>query len=348
MYEGEEMKDVENKMLEKYWVDVNGVRKSRGGFLCDTKQGLLKLKELSSSDKKVPYVQFICQQLIETGFENIDPIFLNKEGEYVCTLRDGGSFILKKWYAGRECDLHREQELIMACETLAVLHNHLDQVSEQLVRMDEDLAYDQRWLQFAGINLEVQWNRHNNGLKKTRQFIREKVRKTDFESLYLNCFEDVFTVAKSVEEYIKESNYKELYQQALEGKQLVHGDYNYHNILFASSQVMVMNFERFRIDIPISDLIYFLRKVMEKTNWNESLGRKMLSAYHQIRPIREQEYEYMALRLSYPEKVWKLANQYYNGNKAFLSPKNVEKLEQSIQQMGKKQQFVQHIFAFHL
>lgn len=348
MCEGETMKDVECRLLEKYWVDVNHVRKVRNGFLCDTKQGLFRIKELSSSHKKVPYVQYVCQQLMESGFENVDCMLPNKEGALVCELRDQGQFVLKHWFAGKECDIHRERDLVVACEVLAKLHNHLDIVSGQIVQMQEDLLEDTRWNQFIATNLITEWNRHNVGLKKARSYMRDRVTKREFESMYLQRFDEFYTVAESVVQGLEESGYEVLYQYMTDEKRLVHGDYNYHNVLFAGGEVAVTNFEKFRVDIPVSDLYYFLRKVMEKCNWNERIGDRMIESYVNKRNVTDKELEYIALRLSYPEKIWKLTNHYYNTNKAWLSEKNVEKLKVSIEQMSIKQQFLYNIFAFHL
>ncbi len=348
MYEGEAMKDIESRLLEKYWVDVNHVRKVRSGYLCDTKQGLLRIKELSSSDKKIPYVQYVCQQLKESGFQYVDEMLPNKEGDLVCDMRDHGKYVLKHWFMGRECDIYRERELMLACEMLAHLHNHLDIVSGQIVQMQKDLLEDERWNQFSATNLEVEWKRHNQELKKIRKYMRRKVTKGEFEALYLKRFDEFYSVAEQVVEKLEASTYGELYQCAIENKYLTHGDYNYHNILFVGSNIAITNFERFRVEIPISDLYYFLRKVMEKCNWDENTGYKMLESYGRVRNITEGEWEYIALRLSYPEKLWKLTNCYYNTNKAWISDKNVEKLRTSIEQMAIKQQFVHSIFAFHL
>ena len=64
--------------------------------------------------------------------------------------------------------------------------------------------------------------------------------------------------------------------------------------------------------------------------------------------LREEEKEYIALRLSYPEKFWKCANTYYNSNKAWISSKSVEKLRLSIEQNEVKKAFLEQIFSFHL
>ncbi|MBP8049342.1 MAG: hypothetical protein KAY52_03795, partial [Blautia sp.] len=85
-------------------------------------------------------------------------------------------------------------------------------------------------------------------------------------------------------------------------------------------------------DVQISDLYCFMRKILEKYNWDVFLARRMLEQYDKIRPISSEEWENLQIRFTYPEKYWKLANYYFSHNKAWISGKNTEKLEKVIAQ----------------
>ena len=61
-----------------------------------------------------------------------------------------------------------------------------------------------------------------------------------------------------------------------------------------------------------------------------------------------EELEYLAIRLCYPEKFWKIINSYYHSNKAWVSEKSVEKLRICIGQVEEKQLFLENILSFHL
>ena len=74
----------------------------------------------------------------------------------------------------------------------------------------------------------------------------------------------------------------------------------------------------------------------------------MIRAYQEIRPLSEDELEYMAVRLSYPEKFWKVVNSYYHSNKAWIPEKSVEKLRTAIAQTEQKKRLLNSIFSFHL
>ena len=81
------------------------------------------------------------------------------------------------------------------------------------------------------------------------------------------------------------------------------------------------------------------RKILSLIHIYARLGRKMLKTYSEVRPLREEEREYLGIRLLYPEKFWKLANYYYNTNKAWIPGKHMEKLEKFLAQREKRVSF---------
>lgn len=68
----------------------------------------------------------------------------------------------------------------------------------------------------------------------------------------------------------------------------------------------------------------------------------VLSASQALTP---EEIENLRIRFAYPEKYWKLANYYYTHNKAWISEKNVEKLERLWEQMEKWRNFVESVLT---
>ena len=101
---------------------------------------------------------------------------------------------------------------------------------------------------------------------------------------------------------------QEIWQEVGEKGTVIHGDYNYHNIVMTQQGIATTNFDHFANGIQASDLYYFMRKILEKHEWNVELGRAMMRAYQDIRPLSEEEQEYLAIRFSYPEKFWKIMN----------------------------------------
>lgn len=338
------MINYEERLLERYYIDVNSKRKIRGGFQCDTEQGLLQLSNVQGSTRKIPYLNHICKSLEENGRKYIDSLVPDKDGEYVNSDREHGAFVLKKWYMGRTCDIRRNGEIFQAVRELATLHKQLQMVSQELLLMQKDLAYDTRWDDFINTNLVTRYEKHNMEFSKVRNYIREKSNKGAFEFMYLKEFDRVYEQAKEVTRELKDSEYSLIHSSSVETLQITHGDFNYHNVLFVGPHTVITNFSKFKIDVQVADLYNFLRKVMEKRGWDVYLGGDIISAYEDVRMLSDTECEYIRLRLSYPEKYWKVTNQYYNSNKAWLSEQIVGKLEREVQQMCIKNEFVEKLF----
>ena len=73
------------------------------------------------------------------------------------------------------------------------------------------------------------------------------------------------------------------------------------------------------------DLYQFLRKAMEKNRYDITMAKDILSAYSQINYLEHEDYEFIYLMYSFPEKFWKISNRYMNTRKSYISPVLMEK-----------------------
>ena len=94
------------------------------------------------------------------------------------------------------------------------------------------------------------------------------------------------------------------------------------------------------------DLGLFLRKILEKNDWNRQLGMELIREYCRIHPLSEQDLRGLYYRLAYPEKFWKIANRYYCSRKVWDSGQNYEKLYREIRQNRARSQFLHALRAW--
>lgn len=80
----------------------------------ETDQGLRLLKEYRGSVNRLEFEEAVLQSL--DGMETVkaDQYVRNSEGELLSSAEDGSRYIVKQWYADRECDLKDEKELLSA------------------------------------------------------------------------------------------------------------------------------------------------------------------------------------------------------------------------------------------
>lgn len=339
--------EYELEVLGNYDIEVRSTRRIRGAFFCDTNEGTMLLKETRISGRRAPLLYMALSRLETGGNIKVDVPLFTRTGELLSVSREGTVYMLKKWYYGRELDVRQEAEALRACAQLARLHRELESL---------DIVGGLReWSACAGGGETAAFGtghdpvgeiiRHNRELKKVRSFIRARVAKNEFEYLFLESFERMYGLAEKVLRRMEESGCAALYQERAERGTLLHGDYNYHNLLVADGGMAVTNFEHMHVGVQADDLYYFLRKAMEKYSWKQKTGQKLLDAYEDTRPLSTAERQYVGLRLAYPEKYWKTASGYYHSNKAWLPEKNVEKLRLAVRQEEEKRAFLEKVFS---
>ena len=320
--------------LAQYELTADRSARTRGALLCYTAQGLLILREFRGSEKKLEKQQELLLYLQKNGI-NTDYFLQNTQESLISKDKDEQRFTLQHWYEGRECDTKSREDILKSVRTLARLHI--------LMKMEPVEEYRER-------SLRDEYLRHNQELRKIRKFIRKKGASSVFEKDYLASVEWFLQRAQYAVELLDETEYDSLREKVWREGQVCHGEYNQHNVLMLKGEdetAAVTNFGHWNFDIQMADLYRFMRKILEKYNWNLNLAQEMLREYHRIRPISKAEWQNLRVRFTYPEKYWKLANYYYSHKKVWISEKNVEKLQNLIRQRENWKDFAQKCFEVY-
>jgi len=321
-------------VLEQYDLEVKNVYKGRGAFILETESGWKSLREFTGSKKKLQFQNYIQKKLKEEGLLS-DLAVENREGELLSADKYETAYIVREWFDARECNARDEKEVYRAAEHLARLHRKCRQYS-----FPEDIVPEQ-----YQNDVTDTFSRHNRELKKTRAHMRSRRQKSDFEICFLNHYEEYFEKGQKAEEMISSSGYRGLLETAIGERRVCHGGYNHHNVVFGKMGTGLLDFEHCSIGVQVSDLYDFIRKIMEKWDWDIRIGAGMLERYNRICGISAGEWEYLKVCIRYPEKFWKIANHYYNSRKSWIPDKNMEKLKRVISQEEKKEEFLRRIDA---
>lgn len=321
----------ENQILEQYPFEVKQTAKGRGATICDTDRGLKILKEYKGSEGRADFLYNLLQFLKEHGQERIDIIVKTKEEKTIARDTDGTGYVVRDWYEGRECDTKNRDDIMKSIRQLAEIHN--------ILRIFPDEIPD--YLQIEDDTMLLENERHTRELKKVRNYIYSRKKKNDFEMGFLKSYSMFFEEAERVMALQKQGLEEKNEGKLTEIYGICHGDYNQHNVIFSRQGVFVLNFEKASYDVQVTDLGNFMRKILEKHNWNMGIGMDMLSAYDGVRKLNEQEMKQLYILLAYPEKFWKIANHYFNTSKAWVCGRNLEKLDKLIAQNEARENFLQ-------
>ena len=326
----------EEEILEQYELEIRSTVKGRGALGCDTDQGTMLLKEFRGSKERAAFLYDILGFLAENGFA-AETIVVAKDGEVLVKDEpDNTCYLLKNWYLGRECDVRSRDDIMVAIKRLAQFHSLAKSYREEIpdfLKADQD-------------SLLTEYERHNRELNKVKNYIRNKNKKNRFELLFMNVYESYREQANEVTERLKQQALHLQTGVAEQMRGLCHGDYNQHNVLLSQGEWVILNFEQMTYDIMVQDLANFVRKILEKYNWNTGLGIEMITEYTNVRKLLPEESEQLYLRLAYPKKFWKIANHYSSSRKSWISGRDIEKLEKIIAQEPQRKQFLKMLFYF--
>lgn len=326
----------EEQILEKYPLEIRNTGKARGAFFCETDQGSMLLKEFRGSKERVAFLESMLNFLNDQGFV-VEAIVRTKEEQLLSSDDDNQTtFLLKTWYTGKECDVKNRENLILTVKKLAGFHNlvrcYEGDIPEFLMEKQEDLLEEYR--------------RHNRELNKVKNYIRAKHKKNAFETLFMEKQEYFRKQGEEVANQLQQQLDKISEVQWMHMCGICHGDFNQHNVIFHGTEIIFLNFEKMSMDIQVIDLSNFMRKILEKYNWNPSLGIELITAYDQVRKLSWIELEQLYLRLAFPMKFWKIANHYYNSRKSWVSGRDIEKLQKVLEQEEARKQFLRMLFYF--
>lgn len=314
------------QLLEKYQLEIKSISKGRECYLCDTNLGTVALHEYYGSADRAAFLAGMLKYLRQEGIL-VECIIPSENGEWLVTDEEERRYILSESFSGAECDVRKEDDMYEAIKVLAGLHRSSKEYKEE---MPEIIRRNVCML------VEV-FEKHNRELRQIKNYIRERKKKNAFEELFMKQYNYFYKKAEDVTVALANTKLSE------KSYGFCHGDFNQHSIIFAKQGVALVGLERFTYDLQVRDLANFVRKMMEKNDWDAELGIKLITAYEKEYGLDCGEKECLYLFLAYPEKFWKIASHYNHAKKTWLCERDVEKLQKLILQEEKRNKFLQEL-----
>lgn len=318
-------------ILEHYELEVNQIVKGRGVYICSTSQGMKQLTPFRGSKERAEFLKQMLAFLMENEYL-VEQIYPTKEGEALYTDEMGSRYLLKDMFEGNECSTRSRDDMKKAMEVLAEFHRLSTNCPLEIPKFMKDEKQT-----FLPI-----YEKHYRELIKVKNYVRNRKKKNEFEMKFQEQYAHFMEDANQSIEMLKED------MPLPTDYALCHGDFNQHNVLQikGKNKFVIINFENMSYHLPIMDVSNFLRKMLEKNNWDSELGMSLINSYSNVRTFSQKDYKQLYISLLFPEKFWKIANHYANSHKAWLSGRDIEKLEKVINQEEARSAFLQNLFSF--
>lgn len=288
--------------------------KQRAVYKIDTANQIYCLKKVYFSVEELLFVYSAIEWLSRHGI-NIPTILPTKEnGRFV--LYENMLFILTPWITGIKCDYDIIEHVLEASINLAKMHVSTKKFIPILGSHLRE-GYD---------NVFVSLNKHFQQILFSSNLAFKY--NDNFSRVFLENFEtnhQLSQTAVAIAATIRTENLS---------KALCHLDYVNKNIIFDPDNTLwVIDFDKCKLDYCVHDISYFLRRLLKRDNtkWNLEIATRCLNLYESIHPLTLDEYKFILVSLTFPQKYWKISRDYYNNIKKCNPNSFLHLLQKSIE-----------------
>ncbi|MCD8010341.1 MAG: phosphotransferase [Lachnospiraceae bacterium] len=139
------MNEREWEVLQQYEMQVRKITRFRGAFLCETGRELYLLKERVVPEERLQWEAWILDRCRECGGVRTETYVCNREERLLSRSSDYRYYLLRTWQEGRECSRDEREDVLLAAEALARLHEIFRQMKEDLAAWE--ITWRQEWEQ---------------------------------------------------------------------------------------------------------------------------------------------------------------------------------------------------------
>jgi len=370
-----------SEVYSAYDIQINQVMRGRGAFILRTDKGLFQLKALDGSPSRLAAEYELKESLRTLGFESIDYCVKNVDGELYTCDRYGNPYVLRRFFVGRECNPMNQQDVIMGVRNLARLHvagkeafekdekdvhirltgdfkkrnQAIKRVNNYILKQKSKKEFEVKYLNAydyfyeQGVSCQRQYE-ELGAVETISPVVRESGMNGAAEAMSPGvCESGVSGAVETISPGVRESAAGNVSGCSHLG--YCHGMYNHHSIVMtedAKTPVGTIAFDKFYLGNQMDDLYHYARKVVEKNDYSFNALANIFEEYSKVNQLTDADYKYIYISYCYPEKFYKLANQYMNGSKNWLSPKLLEKLDRYIEDEAKKQHLLDKMKKMYL
>lgn len=304
--------EIRNKVLSHYnykTYDINNIKfkntdKQRAVFKVNSDSGLKCLKKVYYDEGNLLFIYSVIEWL---NMKNIlcPRLLSTKEGHKFVKYNDD-LFILTDWIDGRKCDYNNLNDIILMSRNLGKIHKHskgFRPIEGSIIKNSDSTFYTSQYKHFNSL-LDF-WNSaiHINDA---------------FSRLYIEMFEYNYGKARESIDILSTIDFSRLLGDEVSNHAICHLDYVNKNIIFTKDEtIYLIDFDNTRIDMPVHDICYFLRRILKRddTAWDFNVFKAAMESYEKIRPLSKAEYKVILALLLFPQKYWKVSRDYYKNRK---------------------------------
>ncbi|MCL1845751.1 MAG: hypothetical protein FWF77_07590 [Defluviitaleaceae bacterium] len=258
----------------------------------------------------------LLNRLDEVGFSYTDRIIPTTSGEpFIALGRD--IFVMTRRVPGREPDFESASDMTLIMEAIAKFHAAARGIKEMPAAPPLSEIYAK---QIAATSAAIKQ-------------VHRRPRLSDFDVLVLKHAPEAFIAAESAQNFLADTDYKALYDDAISGGHVCHNVLKEESLSVADDGCYITRFEEASIDLQLSDLATFLRRYARKSSRKIS-ATQLLEIYEKYLPLPVSAKKILFAELSFPWQFFRLVSQCYQKKRAFVPAAITSRMAEILEERG--------------
>lgn len=324
------MKEPLKEVLAKYPLKVKRIttityKEKKGVWQVDTNQGKLILKKFPGTKERLTFILAAIEHLRAKGVL-IPELVATRSGDDFADI-NGTPFVLNQYVAGGTPSYDSAEDLKEIMQTMGKFHK---------ASRGFKSPHQSRERQHLGKWADT-YQKHLQGLQDFKKMAAKDG--SACSRLFLKHVDSFLEQGQKAMKIIQGPFYTDWVDKVDKQKNLCHQDFAGGNLIKTKKGIVVLDMDSLTYDLPARDLRKIFNKVMKKKGWSESIATRMLSAYHSLNPLSQEEYEVLHADLLFPNLFYGISSKYFQKReKEWSSSKFVEKFNMVLASEKSKQQ----------
>ena len=323
---------VELAAAEQFGINATKITAVRRAFRVTSEQGTFALKESRQTEADILFIHAAKEYLYEHDMTNLDRYVLTPEGSPYADI-SGRLFVMSPWVESREAHYDSLVDGIPAALCLAKLHKKAKGFTPPLVT--ERTLWDM-WPSL--------WQERLIKMQQYKSMVAVETPGNRFDVRFLRHVDTYLSQGQEALELLERTQYKTISVEYAKIGSICHHDYSERNVLFTrDGGIHLVDFDYCISDLPVHDLVNFLRRIAKFTNYSGETARRILEAYLEENPLPKEELQLFVPLWLWPQKFWEVIHQYYGEGRTRPRRKYSDRLQRRCRTKGRERSLLDEI-----
>jgi len=288
-----------------------------------TPEGPLALRAIPGRSRKGEFALAVLEHLLACGCPGLPRLRRTTEGS-LGVRHSHVTWLVSEWVDGHGALLGLETDALAAARGLARFHLA---ATGFVGPQGEGSGHDRYGRLPSRLHSRIR------AMRTYALVARNRLRPTAMDSAYQEIVGTIVSEMEALAEEVERAGYDRLTAESRRKGDLAYRAVGEGGMVITNDAVpraVLVEWSAARMDCHLRDTVRLLARIAQASGGNCELVAKALAVYQETRPLSPDEVKLLSVLLGFPDKVYKVAQRYYENRRDWSELKAIRRLNRAI------------------